>query len=53
MKIIIKKIEVYVRTVTILKEKIYNSNNKEKIQDVSSVKQTNNTTKRKKNLLNL
>ena len=40
MKIIIKKIEIYVRTVTILIEKKYTNNNKEKIQVVNSVNKT-------------
>ena len=40
MKIIVKKIETYVRIVTILIEKKYNNNNKGKIQVVNSVNKT-------------
>ena len=48
MKIIIKKIEIYVKTVTKIIEK--NSNNKEKIQVVNSANKTNNS-KRKREVV--
>ena len=48
MKIIIEKIEIYVKIVTtIFEKKKHNNNNKEKIQAVNSVNKTNNNKMKK------